>query len=298
VIFNNDIYWYYEKLLTHESGHNQKKKEFPLKIDWKNGILNQDGVYKSWIIEPDSLVVSICIYQDYDFNSTRIISSEYLLQQLKHQLDIVSFEKKLYLNIDSIIDMVEHPYPKWFTSAIVEITSDVFNDFEYYHNSEDYLYNIGVHLTMKKSSFPIRNDYYDLFVSHASEDKDSFVRPLCTTLRMLGLNVWYDEFSINYGDSIRESIDKGLAKSSNAVIVFSPSYIKKAYPNYELNGIITQEIVKGEKVLIPIWYNINREEMLNFSASLTDRLSLIVINNNIEEIAKSIFEIVNKRKQK
>ena len=42
----------------------------------------------------------------------------------------------------------------------------------------------------------------DPFVLHASEDKDSFVRPLAHTLRVLGLEVWYDEFSLRIGDSL------------------------------------------------------------------------------------------------
>ena len=48
---------------------------------------------------------------------------------------------------------------------------------------------------------------YDLFISHASEDKDDFVRPLAETLQGLGLKVWYDEFSMKVGDSLRRKID-------------------------------------------------------------------------------------------
>jgi len=55
---------------------------------------------------------------------------------------------------------------------------------------------------------------WDVFICHASEDKDAFVRPLAVALRQLGVSVWYDEFSLEVGDSISRSIDKGLAESA------------------------------------------------------------------------------------
>ena len=58
-----------------------------------------------------------------------------------------------------------------------------------------------------------------IFISHASEDKDSFVRPLATELSRLGLRVWYDEFSLQLGDSLSASIDGGLAESDAGLVV-------------------------------------------------------------------------------
>lgn len=52
---------------------------------------------------------------------------------------------------------------------------------------------------------------YDVFISHASEDKDEVVRPLANALREKGIKVWYDEFEMKIGDSLRRKIDKGLA---------------------------------------------------------------------------------------
>ena len=52
---------------------------------------------------------------------------------------------------------------------------------------------------------------YDLFISHASEDKEDLVRPLAVALEKLGVKVWYDEFTLKVGDSLRRSIDKKTA---------------------------------------------------------------------------------------
>lgn len=73
-----------------------------------------------------------------------------------------------------------------------------------------------------------RDDYWDLFISHASEDKESFVRPLAHFLRELGLKVWYDEFTLSVGDSLSRSIDNGLARSRYGVVVISPAFFIEA----------------------------------------------------------------------
>ena len=66
-----------------------------------------------------------------------------------------------------------------------------------------------------------------MFISHASEDKDSVVRPLALALKNKGINVWYDEFELKIGDSLRRKIDQGLSKSKFGIVVISRSFIKK-----------------------------------------------------------------------
>jgi sulfite reductase alpha subunit-like flavoprotein len=66
---------------------------------------------------------------------------------------------------------------------------------------------------------------YDVFISHASEDKEDVARPLAEALRSNGLNVWYDEFELKIGDSLRRKIDKGIANSNFGVIVISRDFI-------------------------------------------------------------------------
>ena len=81
---------------------------------------------------------------------------------------------------------------------------------------------------------------YDVFISHASEDKDAVVRPLAHALSDGGLRVWYDEFELRIGDSLRRKIDLGLAKSRFGVVVFSRSFFGKGWTNYELDGLVTR----------------------------------------------------------
>lgn len=114
---------------------------------------------------------------------------------------------------------------------------------------------------------------YDVFVSHASEDKESFVRPLVGMLVDFGVKVWYDEFSLEVGDSLSRSIDKGLAKSKYGVVVLSKAFLQKAWPEYELRGLTTRQ-VGHRKVILPIWYGVNKEDVINYSPTLADALAL------------------------
>lgn len=83
---------------------------------------------------------------------------------------------------------------------------------------------------------------YDVFISHASEDKDEFVRPLAHALRNHGLTVWYDEFTLRVGDSLRRKIDQGIANSRFGIVVISPKFVVKGWTNQELDGLMVRAV--------------------------------------------------------
>lgn len=132
---------------------------------------------------------------------------------------------------------------------------------------------------------------YDVFVSHASEDKDEFVRPLANALIAAGLKVWFDEMTLRIGDSLRQKIDKGLANSRVGLVVLSPAFIKKGWTNYELDGIVTRS-VSGEQVLLPIWHNITKQQVMDFSSSIADKVARSTAVHTIDEIASEISDLL------
>ena len=135
------------------------------------------------------------------------------------------------------------------------------------------------------------SETHDVFISHASEDKDEFVRPLANALIDQGLKVWYDEMTLRIGDSLRQKIDKGLANSRVGLVILSPAFIKKGWTNYELDGIVTRT-VSGEQVLLPIWHNITKQQVVDFSPSLADKVARSTATHTIEEIAQEIAELL------
>lgn len=113
----------------------------------------------------------------------------------------------------------------------------------------------------------------DLFISHASEDKDELVRPLAERLKNAGVDVWYDEYTIRPGDSLSASIDKGLIECQFGLIVLSPAFFQKKWTDYELKSLLTKEVYQG-KTIIPIWHNVGQKEVAARSLYLADKKAL------------------------
>ncbi len=114
---------------------------------------------------------------------------------------------------------------------------------------------------------------WDLFIAHASEDKDDFVRPLAEMLERVGVEVWYDEFQLRPGDSLVETIDRGLANSAHGLLVISPDFLRKPWPGYERRGLITREL-SGHSVVIPVWRGVSQATVADFSPALADKFAL------------------------
>jgi hypothetical protein len=133
---------------------------------------------------------------------------------------------------------------------------------------------------------------WDVFISHASEDKDEVVRPLAHELQQRGLRVWFDEFELRIGDSLRRKIDQGIARSAFGVVVLSTSFFAKNWTQYELDGLVTRS-VDGSQILLPLWHRLTKAEVMTFSPSLADNLARSTGDNTSEEIAAEIAEVVS-----
>lgn len=136
------------------------------------------------------------------------------------------------------------------------------------------------------------SEEYDVFVSHACEDKEDFVDEFVDELKKQGLKVWYDTNKLKWGDSMREKIDKGLAKSKYGVVVLSPNYIAehKYWTKAELNGLFQVESVNG-KVILPIWHNLTKKQIVEYSPIIADRKAMTTASMTAEEIAIQLKEL-------
>lgn len=133
---------------------------------------------------------------------------------------------------------------------------------------------------------------WDVFISHASEDKESIARPLSKLLRERGLTVWFDESTITIGDSLRRSIDDGLSRSRFGVVIISHSFLKNEWPQRELDGLVAREI-DGVKVILPVWHEISREEVRSYSPTLADKLAASS-ENGLDCVADKLLEAIKK----
>jgi hypothetical protein len=109
---------------------------------------------------------------------------------------------------------------------------------------------------------------YDYFICHASEDKDLIARPLAHFLRTAGFHIWYDEFTLKIGDSLRASIDRGLATSAHGVAILSPSFFEKSWAKRELAALVS--LTTEGRRLLPIWHKVSARDVAGFSPMLAD----------------------------
>lgn len=129
---------------------------------------------------------------------------------------------------------------------------------------------------------------WDVFICHASEDKDEIARALANALYAKGLSVWYDEFSLRVGDSLRQSIDHGLLRSKFGIVILSPNFFEKHWPQQELNGLATREL-GGKKVILPVWHKVGFEEVRQYSPTLADRLA-VSTSEGLDRVVQKIME--------
>lgn len=134
-------------------------------------------------------------------------------------------------------------------------------------------------------------EVWDVFISHASEDKEDVAEPLAMELRARGLKVWLDKTELRIGDSLRRKIDYGLAHSTFGVVILSKSFFAKGWPQYELDGIVGMS-VDGDQRMLPIWHEISRDEIAKQSPSLVDKIARNTALSTVAEIADEIAEVV------
>jgi hypothetical protein len=131
----------------------------------------------------------------------------------------------------------------------------------------------------------------DVFISYASEQREEVARPLAELLTGLGVRVWYDRFELKLGDGLREKIDAGLCECRHGVVILSKAFFAKHYTRRELDGLAQRE-VEGEKVILPIWYDVDDRDVRRFSPPLADRIAA-KWENGLINVATEILEVTH-----
>lgn len=129
---------------------------------------------------------------------------------------------------------------------------------------------------------------FDVFISHASEDKAQIARPLAEHLKAMGYRVWFDEFELLVGDSLSAKIDKGLASSRFGIVILSKHFFDKRWPARELAGLTAAELSRDVKVL-PVWHGLTHADVAEHSPVLADRVA-VVSTLGLEGISRKLSE--------
>ena len=149
--------------------------------------------------------------------------------------------------------------------------------------------------TLSRSNISlVSSERSDFFISHASEDKGGFVQRLAEILQEKGCVIWYDDVSLKPGDSLRRSIDAGLAGTRFGIVVLSKHFFRKEWPQRELDGLVARE-VGGEIRIFPIWHEISKDEVARHSPTLADKVALNTSLQTVEEIASELYGMLGER---
>jgi hypothetical protein len=136
---------------------------------------------------------------------------------------------------------------------------------------------------------PSEERAWDVFISHASEDKIDVAEPLAILLQEAGAAVWYDRFELKIGSSLREKIDEGLALSKYGIVILSPNFFAKQWPKAELAGLVSNATWS---CLLPVWHRVTQEDVRRFSPILADRVGGNT-DAGLPQIARQIIRILD-----
>lgn len=131
---------------------------------------------------------------------------------------------------------------------------------------------------------------FDVFISHASEDKEDFVEPLYKILAEYGISIFYDKDSIDWGDSIPTKIDKGILHSKICLLIISPNFIRKKWTQREKDAFIALD----DKKILPIWHKVSKDEVQKFSPTIAALKALNTVDYTLEEIAAKLQHALDK----
>lgn len=102
---------------------------------------------------------------------------------------------------------------------------------------------------------------YDIFISHANKDKEELVEKLYQSLNKLGIHIFYDKESLEWGDNWKEKILNGTKRAEFAIIVISENFFDREWTERELAEFLNKQNRNGQKLILPILHNISLEQL-------------------------------------
>lgn len=136
---------------------------------------------------------------------------------------------------------------------------------------------------------------YDVFISHAVEDKLVIANELADRLQKASLKVWYSGRELNAGDSITDTIHQGLNKSRFGIVILSKNYLNKRWTLREFYTLLARED-QDNKVIIPVLTDITPEELAINDLTMADRFALRS-DKGLDYVVEKIVATIGKTKQ-
>lgn len=158
----------------------------------------------------------------------------------------------------------------------------------------------GAHVTFRSMDYVATRSAIEkplAFICHDSRDKEHIAQPIAMGLSSRLCPVWYDEYSLKVGDSLRESIEKGIKEAKKCIVVLTPNFITNTgWTKTEFNSVFTRERIFNERIVLPIWHGLNKNEVYEYSPSLADTFALSWPKQNSDQALydKAVALVISK----
>jgi len=128
-------------------------------------------------------------------------------------------------------------------------------------------------LRMKKKDVMANKYKWDIFISHATEDKESVALPLAKELSKYPIKVWIDNQELKIGDSLMGKINDGIEKSHYGVVILSPNFFAKKWTKRELEMLFMKD-EEDDVVILPVWHDVTVKEVKSYNLLLASKLGI------------------------
>ena len=136
---------------------------------------------------------------------------------------------------------------------------------------------------------------FDVFISHANDNKAGFVNSLTDALSKLGITIWYDANTLEWGDNWKLQITNGLKKCRFGIVVISPEFLGREWTEKELNELLQRQNESGDKVVLPLLYRLTIDDLKKNYPKVADIQAIIVTSEtDVKDIAIDFARILIK----
>lgn len=126
---------------------------------------------------------------------------------------------------------------------------------------------------------------FDVFISHANKDKEDLIEELYQSLNKLGIKIFYDKESLEWGDNWKDRILNGTKKAEFAIIVISENFFDREWTERELNEFLNRQNRNGQKLILPILNNITVSQLQEKYPSIADIQAIDSSKYSCDQIA-------------
>lgn len=155
---------------------------------------------------------------------------------------------------------------------------------------------LGHNLQFRANLFTIERSKLEqplAFISHDSKDKQEVAKKIAINLQSMLCPVWYDEFSLNVGDNLRDSIEKGLKECKKCILILSPNFLENGgWGKTEFDSIFTRQIIEEQHLVLPVWYNVTKKDVYNYYPSLLNIKGIDWQTLGEKEVCRQIYNAV------